>query len=83
MCGAQPRMLQASMAMPSIFSPRLHLAVEECQMTLMHAGGVSAPLELAFDHEALPAPVSRPGNQQVGTASNLGSRHRSPVPAGG
>ena len=52
-------------------------------MTLMHAGGVSAPLELAFDHEALPAPVSRPGNQQVGTASNLGSRHRSPVPAGG
>ena len=52
-------------------------------MTLMYAGGVSAPLELAFDYEALPGPVSETGNQQVGTALNLGSRHRSPVPAGG
>lgn len=52
-------------------------------MTLMHTGIVSAPLELAFDHEALPGPVSETGNQQVGTASNLGSGHRSPVPAGG
>ena len=39
-------------------------------MTLMLPGCVSAPLELAIDQEALPAPVSRPGNQRVGTAPN-------------